>query len=230
METKILIVEDDKNMGFLLKENLKLAKYIPELITDGNKAVKAFQSDEFSLCILDIMLPGNDGLSIAKDIKSISPKTPVIFLTAKSMDEDKIAGFKAGCDDYITKPFNIEELLLRIQVVLRRKTDSDIEVIQSDFTFGSFILKMSERKLYFENEITGLSAKEADLIKILVENKNKVVTRNQILMGVWGADNFYVSKSLDVYLTKIRKIFKKDDQIELLNIHGLGYKLTTLDS
>ena len=222
---KILIVEDDKNMGFLLKENLKLVKLDTVLCTNGIEGLKTFHSFAFDLCILDIMLPGKDGLSLAEEIKKTNKNVPIIFLTAKSHDEDKIAGFKAGCDDYVTKPFNIEELLLRIQVILNRKYISEYEKQPETLTFGNFTLHCAERILKSGSTSKNLSAKEFDLLKILAINENKVVPRSKILTTIWGTDDYYVSKSLDVYLNKIRKLLKDNSNIEILNIHGYGYKL-----
>ena len=222
---KILIVEDDKNMGYLLKENMKLAGLDPVLCTDGIEGLKTFHSDTFALCILDIMLPGKDGLYLAEEIKNTNENIPIIFLTAKSQDEDKIAGFKAGCDDYVTKPFNIEELLLRIQVVLNRKHKPENEKNQEILSIGNFILNCEERKLFLGETSKNLSTKESDLLKVLVINENKVVSRSKILTSVWGKDDYYVSKSLDVYLNKIRKLLSEDPNIEIMNVHGFGYKL-----
>ena len=222
---KILIVEDDKNMGFLLKENLKLAKLDPILCTDGIEGLKTFHSFDFDLCILDIMLPGKDGLSLAEVIKKTDKDVPVLFLTAKSLDEDKIAGFKAGCDDYVTKPFNIEELLLRIQVILNRKYISEFEKNPVTVSFGIFTLNCEERILNTGDTSINLSTKEFELLKMLAINENKVVSRSKILTAVWGRDDYYVSKSLDVYLNKIRKYFQGNPKIEIMNVHGFGYKL-----
>ncbi|OQX77356.1 MAG: hypothetical protein B6D61_07340 [Bacteroidetes bacterium 4484_249] len=222
---KILIVEDDKNMGFLLKENLKLAKLDPILCTDGIEGLKTFHSFDFDLCILDIMLPGKDGLSLAEVIKKTDKDVPVLFLTAKSLDEDKIAGFKAGCDDYVTKPFNIEELLLRIQVILNRKYISEFEKNPVTVSFGIFTLNCEERILNTGDTSINLSTKEFELLKMLAINENKVVSRSKILTAVWGRDDYYVSKSLDVYLNKIRKYFQGNPKIDIMNVHGFGYKL-----
>lgn len=222
---KILIVEDDKNMGYLLKENMKLAGLNPVLCTNGIEGLRTFHSDTFALCILDIMLPGKDGLYLAEEIKRTDKDVPILFLTAKSLDEDKIAGFKAGCDDYVTKPFNIEELLLRIQVILSRKYKSENEENPNILSVGNFILNCEERKLALGETSKNLSTKESELLKVLVINENKVVSRSEILTAVWGKDDYYVSKSLDVYLNKIRKLLNEDPNIEILNVHGFGYKL-----
>ncbi|MCD4682189.1 MAG: response regulator transcription factor [Bacteroidales bacterium] len=222
---KILIVEDDKNMGYLLKENMKLAGLSPVLCSDGIEGLKKFHSYPFALCILDIMLPGKDGLYLAEEIKKSNKDMPILFLTAKSQDEDKIAGFKAGCDDYVTKPFNIEELLLRIRVILRREHKSRDEKKQEILSFGNLTLNCEERKLRIGETVKNLSTKESELLKVLAINENKVVSRSKILTAVWGQDDYYVSKSLDVYLNKIRKLLSEYPNIEIMNVHGFGYKL-----
>lgn len=222
---KILLVEDDKNMGFLLKENFKISGFDVVLCENGLDGLNTFHEKEFDLCILDIMLPGKDGLSLATDIRKTNADVPIIFLTAKSLDEDKITGFKKGCDDYVTKPFNIEELIYRIKAVLRRKHADFQDRDFNEFYFGGFKLVYDERKLTKGDECHTLSAKEADLLNILLKNKNNVVSRSAILKEVWGVDDYYVSKSLDVYLNKIRKYFQGDAKIEIMNVHGFGYKL-----
>jgi DNA-binding response OmpR family regulator len=222
---KILLVEDDKNMGFLLMENLKISGFNPTLCENGLVGLNTFIEKQFDLCVLDIMLPKKDGLSLASDIRKINSDVPIIFLTAKSLDEDKIAGFKKGGDDYVTKPFNIEELIFRIKAILKRKHTVLPDQDFNEFDFGVFKLLYDERKLIEGDQSYTLSAKEADLFKILLKNKNKVVARGTILKEVWGVDDYYVSKSLDVYLNKIRKYLLNDSDVEIINIHGFGYKL-----
>ena len=224
-QPKILLVEDDKNMGFLLTENLKISNFETTLCENGINAYNTFLEKKFDLCILDIMLPGKDGLTLSSDIRKINKNIPIIFLSAKSLDEDKIAGFKKGCDDYITKPFNIEELIFRIKAVLKRNFTAETEERPNQFSFGKFSFLYDERKLISDDKTIKLSAKEADLLKTLLLNKNSVVARSTILNEVWGVDDFFVSKSLDVYLNKVRKYFKDSPDIEILNVHGFGYKL-----
>jgi len=224
-KTKILIVEDDKNMGFLLTENLKISNYDVVLCKDGIKGLNEFFNNSFDLCILDIMLPGRDGIDLATKIREKNKEIPIVFLTAKSLDDDKIEGFKAGCDDYVTKPFNVEELIWRIKALLKRTgcyTESNKTEI---YKFGNYVFNYAERKLFINEQSKKLSAKEAGLLKILVENINNVVSRSAILIAIWGRDDYFVSKTLDVYLTKVRKLINEDQCIEILNIHGLGYKL-----
>ncbi len=222
---KILIVEDDKNMGFLLRENMKVSGFDPVLCTDGQQGFETFKRKKFDICLLDIMLPLKDGLTLATEIRKLDNEVPIVFLTAKSQDEDKIEGFIRGCDDYVSKPFNIEELLLRIRAILKRTHSQAVQEMKDSFVFGDYTLNDKERLLESGNSKLSLSAKEAGLLKILILNKNKLVSRSTILKEVWGIDDYYVSKSLDVYLNKIRKLFIDDPNIELMNVHGYGYKL-----
>ena len=221
---KILIVEDDKNMGYLLRENLIVSGFVPVLCIDGQEGIEAFITESFDLCLLDIMLPKKDGLTLAAEIRKRNKEIPIIFLTAKSLDEDKIKGFKTGCDDYVSKPFNIEELILRMRAILKRNINLKTVEKMDKFVFSDYELNYSERKLIKGNIKENLSTKEAELLKVLLTLKNEVVPRTKILMEVWGTDDYFVSKSLDVYLNKIRKYFQGDPKIEIMNIHGFGYK------
>lgn len=221
----ILLVEDDKNSGYLIQRNLVQAGYEVILAKDGEAALQHFSASAVDLCILDIMLPKKDGLTVAREIKKQEPCVPFIFLSARTLDEDKIEGFKTGCDDYITKPFNLEELLLRIKVVLKRNQPENMSSeIREPVTIGNAIFDLQERTLGIGKEKLNLSSKEADLFKVLLLNRNDVLSRSQILTQVWGKDDYYASKSLDVYLTRIRKMMKKIEGAELQNIHGYGYK------
>jgi len=223
---KILVVEDDKNAAYLLIENLRSMNYDAILAEDGERGLELFRKNEFQLCILDIMLPLRDGLSLAKAIRKISPEMPIIFLTARTLSSDIIEGFKAGCDDYITKPYNIDELLWRVRAILRRGVDSAKKISCEDvYEFPGFNFNYSDRLLTVDGNVFELSTKEADIIKCLVENVGQPISRNIIMINVWGNDDYFISKSLDVYLTKIRKYFSGADNIKLLNIHGHGYKL-----
>jgi len=222
---KILIVEDDKNMGFLLSENLKMSGYNPVLSQNGEDGVKQFSKYKFNLCILDIMLPGKDGLALAREIRKTDPQIPIIFLTARSREEDRIEGFKIGCDDYITKPFSVEELLWRIKAILKRTDNNTYTEKDLFYKIGNYNFNYIERILSINNTTFQLSAKEANLLKLFCQHKNKIISRSIILKNVWGRDDYYVSKSLDVYLTKLRKYIKEDTNLKILNVHGYGYKL-----
>jgi len=222
---KILVVEDDKNAGILLLENLKLTGYDVSLARDGVEGMDQFNKSKFDLCLLDIMLPKKDGHELAKEIRKKDLDVPIIFLTARTMDSDKIEGFRHGCDDYITKPFNVEELLYRIKAILKRSMTSIEDPKKRAFKIGKYRFNYSERKLFIKDDSYCLSTKEAELLKILSMHKNKILSRSTIMTDVWGRDDYFVSKSLDVYLTKIRKYLKQDPEVEILNIHGHGYKL-----
>ena len=223
-KAKILLVEDDKNSGYLLSENLKSEGYSVTVCENGELGWEAFVHESFDLCILDIMLPKKDGMELATNIKNRNPDIPFIFLSARTMSEDKIKGFKIGCDDYITKPFHMEEMLLRVKAVLQRRMRDDIQEVKL-FELGSFLFNVDERRITGTDKKIKLSNKEALLFKLFCENMNQVVSRNKILLTIWGRDDYYTSNSLDVYLTKIRKILKESDCMNLQNIHGYGYKL-----
>jgi len=227
-QPRILLVEDDKNMGFLLKENLHMEGYLATLSQDGEDGWKQFQQRSFDLCILDIMLPKKDGLELAREIRKENPSIPLIFLTARSMKRDKIDGFTIGCDDYITKPFDTEELLHRVKALLRRSQNQviveepDVLTLSDKSTFS-----VADRLLRINNAENRLSSKEAELLKLLSMNNGKVVSRSNILKTIWGRDDYFTSNSLDVYLTKLRKYLKGDDQLIIQNIHGHGYLLAS---
>ena len=221
----ILIVEDDKNMGFLLLENLRNAGYHAILCKNGEEGLLEYFRNHYDFCLFDIMMPKKDGLTLAQAIRVKDTDVPIIFLTARTMDIDKIAGFKAGCDDYITKPFNIEELLLRIKALLKRSKREIDPATSKTLLFGRTKFNTSDRTIEWNDKIEKLSTKEAGLVRILAENKNKVVSRTMIMQAVWQRDDYFTSKNLDVYLTKIRKLIHRDEKLELQNIHGYGYKL-----
>jgi len=221
----VLLVEDDKNMGLLLLENLRNAGYNATLCKDGEEGLAEYFKNDYSICILDIMMPKKDGLTLAQAIRKKDSNIPILFLTARTMDADKIAGFKAGGDDYVTKPFNMEELSLRIKALLKR-TKQDLDKSVSDILHvGDIKFNTIDRTICVGSLIEKLSTRESDLVRILVENKNKVVSRTDIMQAVWQRDDYFTSKNLDVYLTKIRKILHADANLELQNIHGYGYKL-----
>ena len=220
---KILLVEDDMNLGFVIQDNLKLNGYKVHLCKDGKSGLNSFQKYKFDLCVLDIMLPKQDGFSLAADIRKVNQKIPIIFLTAKSMTEDKIKGFQFGADDYITKPFVMEEFLLRIKAVLKR-TGRQIKKI-SGYKIGEFYFDTDNFKLKIRDEEIKLTKKEAEILKILCSKKGIVVERNLILKMVWGDDSYFNGRSLDVFITKLRKYLSSDSTINLNNIHGIGFSL-----
>ncbi len=227
-KNNILLAEDDPNLGTVLKDSLEMENNYVELYTDGEQAWKAFNKDDFDICILDVMMPLKDGFTLAKEIKKVAPQMPIIFLTAKSMKEDKLEGFKLGADDYITKPFSFEELQLRIDAVMRRVNSAMLPSDQQDeFTIGNYTYVDNERSLKLGDTITKLTTKEAELLKLLAHNINKIVDRDVALKSIWGNDNYFTGRSMDVYITKLRKYLKEDEQLEIVNIHGQGFKLIT---
>lgn len=223
---KILLAEDDPNLGTVLKDSLELEDNYVELFTDGEQAWKAFNKDDFDICILDVMMPVKDGFTLAKEIKKVAPTMPIIFLTAKSMKEDKLEGFKLGADDYMTKPFSFEELQLRIEAVMRRVQSAMLpSQHQDEFSIGQYTYIDNDRALKIGDKSTKLTTKEAELLKLLAHNVNKIVDRDVALKSIWGNDNYFTGRSMDVYITKLRKYLKEDEQIEIVNIHGQGFKL-----
>lgn len=222
---KCLLTEDDENLGLLLSEYLSAKGFEVSLAKNGDEGLSLFtQKGPFDLCILDVMMPKKDGFTLAKDIRSVDEKVPIIFLTAKSMKEDTIMGFKSGADDYLTKPFSMEELLLRIEAVLRRtgksnKTEQDI------YQIGKFSFNTIKQELYLEENTQKLTTKETELLKLLCQNLNKPLSRSFALKLIWGDDSYFNARSMDVYITKLRKLLKQDPALKILNLHGEGFKL-----
>ena len=225
-KTRILLAEDDPNLGSLLQEFLQAKEFETVLCTDGDKAFKMFSKQQFDFVILDVMMPEKDGFTVAKEIRSINKKVPIIFLTAKSMKEDTLQGFNLGADDYITKPFSMEELLVRINAILRR-TDSYKAANDGEKTYelGRFYFDYDRQQLKSGEEETKLTTKENELLHLLCLNKNGVLERNYALNAIWGDDNYFNGRSMDVYIAKLRKHLKPDPEIEIINIHGKGFKL-----
>ncbi len=222
---KILIAEDDKNLGLLLNEYLSAKGYETDLFPDGDKAFKGFKNTSYDICILDVMMPIKDGLTLASDIRLIDKKVPIIFLTAKSMKEDVLEGFKAGADDYVAKPFSMEELLMRIDAVLRRTGNALKEESDNIFDIGKYNFDANKQQLKIDGEVSKLTTKESELLRLLCENKNDILNRNYALKVIWADDNYFNARSMDVYITKLRKQLKGDESIEIINVHGKGFKL-----
>jgi len=222
--TKILLVEDDQNLGALLQEYLNAKGYDTNLAIDGVKAYDMFMKDKYDLCILDIMMPYKDGLTLAKEIRMINSELPIIFLSAKSMQTDVIEGFKAGGDDYMKKPFSMEELIFRIDAILRRTSKSETNQPEQ-IVIGKFEFDPNKRTLIFEGESSRLTTKESELLKLLFENRNQVLERNIALQRIWKDDTYFNARSMDVYITKLRKLLSNDPSIEIINVHGKGFKL-----
>lgn len=225
MKIKILLAEDDSNLGFVVADQLRNEGYYVALASNGNQAYQLFNEESFHICIFDVMMPKKDGFTLAREIRKIDKNIPIIFLTAKAMMEDKVAGFDAGGDDYLTKPFSSEELNLRIKALLKRVNINLDKKEESVYSIGEYSFDTENYKLTHPEFEKVLTKKESLILKILVKSKNQVVPRDMILNGVWGHDDYFVGRSLDVFMTKIRKYLSKDPNINLINIHGIGFKL-----
>ncbi len=224
---KILLVEDDPNFGTVLKDYLALNDYDVTHAKDGIEGLIEFKNGEFDICILDVMMPKKDGFSLAKDIKGINSEIPLIFLTAKSMKEDVLRGYQVGADDYLNKPFDSEVLLMKLKAILQRKSvDASAEDNQFEFEIGGFHLNSKLRQLSFKGEEPKkLSPKENKLLKLLAIYKNDLLPRELALTKIWHDDNYFTSRSMDVYIAKLRKYLKPDEKVEIINIHGEGFRL-----
>ena len=226
LKSKILLLEDDPNLGFVLKEFLEHKEYDVLHKEDGEQGLKAFNQEPFDICVVDIMMPRMDGFTFTKHVRKTDKTTPIIFLTAKSMKEDKIEGFKLGGDDYLTKPFNMEELEARIEAVLKRTGKGKKEQPEKNsFTLGKYKFDYPTQQLSFDGTSQKLTTKEADLLRMLCLNMNQLLEREIALKLVWGNDNYFTGRSMDVYITKLRKYLKEDPNLEIANVHGTGYKL-----
>lgn len=226
MNQKILLAEDDPNLGELLKDYLELkGKFDVSLCTDGQEAMDTFRKGEFDLCILDVMMPKKDGFSLGKDIRKINQTVPIIYATAKGMMEDKTQAFELGGDDYITKPFRVEELLLRINALLKRSAKDKEEEVSDKFEIGNYFFDYTSQIISFKGQQQKLSTKEAELLRLLCLKKNDVLTREEALVKIWHDDNYFTGRSMDVFLSKLRKYLKEDPSVEIVNVHGKGYKL-----
>lgn len=223
----ILLVEDDPNLGLLVQEYLTMKGYQTDRATDGNQGLQLFMAGHYDLCIFDVMMPKKDGFTLAKEVRMDHRDVPIIFLTAKSMQEDTIQGFKVGGDDYMTKPFSMEELLLRIQAILRRYQRTTEATEATTFQIGSFSFDYPHQLLSrtADTQPQKLTSKESELLKLLAQNLNQPVSRSFALKMVWGDDSYFNARSMDVYVTKLRKYLKEDPAVQLVNVHGEGFKL-----
>jgi DNA-binding response OmpR family regulator len=223
---KILLVEDDPNLGFVIQDNLSLKGYDVTLCKDGEEGEATFNQHAFHLCILDVMLPKKDGFTLAKNIRQKNHGVPILFLTAKSMTEDKLAGFQTGADDYITKPFSLDELIYRIEVFIRRSSGQPQQVISDKiFHVGGFSFDPSRLTLKNNASEKTLTQKEAEVLKLLYQNRDRVLKREEILKQVWGDDDYFMGRSMDVFISKLRKYLKDDPAIQIVNYHGVGFRL-----
>jgi DNA-binding response OmpR family regulator len=222
-KVKVLLAEDDMSLGYVIKDNLQDAGYEVVLCPDGQTAIEKFDKTQYDICLLDVMMPNKDGFTVARKIRQQSDMVPILFLTAKSMEEDKVKGFLTGADDYITKPFSMQELLLRMEVFIRRTRRLHADNIQ-EYSIGNMKFSYTDLKLHTPSETFTLTQKEADLLKFLCEHANHILKRDEVLLNVWGKDDYFLGRSMDVFMTKLRKYFKADPNIVLETIHGVGFR------
>ncbi|MDX1478133.1 MAG: response regulator transcription factor [Saprospiraceae bacterium] len=220
---RILYVEDDETLSYITKDHLELKGYEVVHFAKGKEALEAFKEHEFDLCILDVMLPEMDGFALAREIRKRDVQVPILFLTAKSLKEDRIEGLQLGADDYITKPFSMEELLLRIQVFLRRRNITDLSG-EAIYTLGKFRFDYDNLTLTANGEDHTLTQREADLLKLFAEHPRRVLKRSDILLQIWGEDDYFLGRSLDVFVSRLRKYLKSDDKVTIENVHGVGFR------
>lgn len=227
---KILLVEDDVNLRFVIQDILRMEGYKVHLCKDGKEGLLQFNKEQYDLCLLDVMMPKRDGFGLAEDIRKINQDVPIVFLTAKGMPEDKIKGLKLGADDYITKPFSSEELILRIKAILKRNPQfREDPKAKSRFTIGKYQFDFTNFELKLDDQRTKLTKKEADLLKLLAEHKGQVLEREIIANMIWGDDSYFVGRSMDVFITKLRKYLSGDPNISISNVHGVGFRLEVED-
>lgn len=221
----ILLVEDDENLGMVIKDVLDMEDYLVSWQKDGNSAIQDFMKNHYHLCIFDVMLPKKDGFTLAVEARKLNPKIPIIFLTAKSMKEDRIKGFQSGADDYITKPFSTEEFLLRVKAVLKRCYNDISGDGKNVFEIGKYKFNYDQLTLTIESDNKSLTQREADILKLLCINRNEILTREMILKIIWGNDDYFSGRSMDVFIARLRKYLSGDPTISIVNIHGVGFKM-----
>jgi DNA-binding response OmpR family regulator len=223
-KSKVLLAEDDLSLGYVIKDNLADAGYDVVLCADGQAALDKFNKENFDICLLDVMMPNKDGFTVAKKIRQQSDLVPILLITAKSLEEDRIHGFECGADDYIVKPFSMQELLLRIEVFLRRTKKMHSEKTLN-FQIGKMKFSFNDLKLNTGTTEYNLTQKEAELLLFLCEHPNRILKREEVLLNVWGKDDYFLGRSMDVFITKLRKYFKADTSIQIETIHGMGFRL-----
>jgi two-component system, OmpR family, response regulator len=221
----ILLCEDDTNLGMVLKNYLELNDYEVILERDGRLGLAAFQREKIDICLLDVMMPNMDGFTLAEEIRDINPDVPLFFLSAKTMKDDIIQGYKLGADDYITKPFDSEVLLLKIKAILKRNEEMHREEVNTEYDLGNYHFNPRLRQLSIDGKMQTLSPKENELLKMMCEYKNDLLPREIALKKIWGSDTYFNGRSMDVYIAKLRKYLKEDNTIEIVNIHGNGFRL-----
>jgi DNA-binding response OmpR family regulator len=222
---KVLLVEDDESLGFVVKDNLEFNGFEVDLQRDGLQAKAKFMTEHYHICVLDVMLPKLDGFALAQEIRNVNKDIPIIFLTAKSLKEDRLKGFKLGGDDYLTKPFSVEELILRMEVFLRRAKAGEGQKNQQILQIGKYTLNFSNLQLEIAGTSRELTQREAELLRELITNKNNLVTREHLLTQVWGESDYFKGRSMDVFISRLRKYLKDDPTLQLRNIHGVGFRL-----
>lgn len=223
-KSKVLLAEDDLSLGYVIKDNLADAGYDVVLCADGQAAIDKFSKESFDICLLDVMMPNKDGFAVAKKIRQQTDQIPILLITAKSLEEDRIHGFECGADDYIVKPFSMQELLLRIDVFLRRTKKMYSEKILN-FQIGKMKFSFKDLKLSTDSKAFNMTQKEAELLLFLCEHPNRILKREEVLLNVWGKDDYFLGRSMDVFITKLRKYFKEDTSVQIETIHGMGFRL-----
>jgi len=225
-QVQILLAEDDRNLGTILKNFLEVKGYPTTLCINGQEAIDAFALKSFDFCILDIMMPVKDGFTVAREIRSRNSRVPILFLTARTLQEDKLKGFETGADDYLTKPFNMDELLMRMQAILRRM-EEPARPVENDnaYQIGRYTFDYNRQVLTIKGKEKKLTSKEAGLLRLLCTNANEVLERSTALNKIWSDDSYFNARSMDVYIVKLRKYLKEDPSVELINVHGIGFKL-----
>lgn len=229
VKPQILLCEDDNNLGMVLKNYLELNDYQVTLERDGRLGLAAFQREKFDICLLDVMMPNMDGFTLAEEIRDVNPDVPLFFLSAKTMKDDIIQGYKLGADDYITKPFDSEVLLHKIKAILKRNEEMHREEVNAEFDLGRYHFNPRLRELTIDGKVQTLSPKENELLKMLSEYKNDLLSREIALKKIWGSDTYFNGRSMDVYIAKLRKYLKEDQAIEIVNIHGNGFRLVVAE-
>lgn len=229
--TRILLCEDDPNLGNLLSDYLTAKGFETSLAVDGVEGLKRYRREHFDFIILDVMMPNKDGFTVAQEIRQDDRHIPILFLTAKSMKEDTLQGFKAGADDYMTKPFSMDELMMRINAIMRRSAALPEEGEEvTEYNVGEFSFDYNKQRLFRNGEESKLTTKENELLYLLCKHKNGLLERNYALNAIWGDDNYFNGRSMDVYIAKLRKHLKADERVEIINVHGKGFKLLAPDN
>ncbi len=222
---KVLLLEDDPNLGFILQEHLELNGFQVVLCVNGEDGMTAYTGEQFDLCLVDVMMPRKDGFTFAREVRQRDQEIPIIFLTAKSLKEDRIEGFRIGCDDYLTKPFSMEELLLRIQAVLKRSKGKPEAEIPSEFEIGNYIFDYNRQILAIGDNSHKLTPKESDLLRMLCIHRNQTLERSTALRKIWNDESYFSGRSMDVFISKLRKYLKDDPRVEIMSVHGKGFRL-----